>query len=105
MGTAVCTRTEGFLWHAGFMSWAQTAIRAQHNGSPSALLCLHSWKQPLCKGIYSPSVSSSGEEPGWGSLGMGLAVEPSLLKAFFFFNWSYSHNIKVCLWDGPLCGP
>lgn len=69
------------------MSWAQTAIRALHNDSPAALLCPHSWKQPLCKGIYSPSVSSrgcSGEEPGWGSPGMGLAMEPSLLKAFFF---------------------
>lgn len=34
-----------------------------------------------------PSVSSLGcsaEEPGWGSPGMALAVEPSLLKAFFF---------------------
>lgn len=37
--------------------------------------------------IYSSSTSPCGsprEEPGWGSLGMGLAMEPALVKASFF---------------------
>lgn len=90
---------------------ARRLHRAGHDCCPAALLCL---KQPQHK-IYSSSASPRpalrsrpGEEPARESQLMGLPAEPAPLKTFFFFfpsNWSYSHNIKVCLWDPAIVWP